>query len=228
MSKRASIVLAVALYSALLLAFLFIRHIAATSSLIVPRQNVGPEMVARNLFEQRFQLLGVPLYRDVTTRVLRHHRSCATVEVVATMFQLTRAGVQWLETPCDVDCVFSAGQWQCAWFECYPDEASRWARHVIQDIRSQRVGFITNEATYPIERRIHELGWDEEDRLRSALDDAAELIASPCYDLDDVANPQLIARLIADYAGRYGFSVEDIQNLEVRQEVEGLLESGDY
>jgi len=55
------------------------------------------------------------------------------------------------------------------------------------------------------------------------LDMATQLIVRGEYWLDEITDPRLIARLIEDYSYQYGFSLDDLQDPEVRKEVERLL-----
>ena len=62
---------------------------------------------------------------------------------------------------------------------------------------------------------------------RQQLDNAARFIATGEYQLGEIKDPRVIARLIEDYSDQYGFGVDDLQDPEVRKEVERLLQSGE-
>lgn len=62
---------------------------------------------------------------------------------------------------------------------------------------------------------------------RQQLDNAARFIATGEYQLGEIKDPRVIARLIRDYSDEYGFSLDDLHDPQVREEVERLLQSGE-
>ena len=217
MSKRKSIVFALAL--------LFFGLVTSSSSCTALDQIMGPGPVAKHAFEQWAVRERMP-HRDVRYEVRTSDGTFATIGVVASLRMVAEA--DWQEYECEIECRNVGGEWRCEGvFHCNFMDVERrrieeanyqWSIHAL----------ISGEYGYYMLAGYLQRGGSREAQAREHLDGVAQLIAAGEYELGEVAEPQLIARLIADYAEKYGFSLDDLQDSQVREEVEHLLESGDY
>jgi hypothetical protein len=197
-----------------------------TSSCAAVDHILGPQAAAQQAFRAWVQRTGSP-YRDMSYQTLTDDGTYAFVRIVGHL--RLSATVDWMEYEATTQCHKVGGLWQCdefLWFA--PTDAER-RQEQLRAAETMARDVIEGRTPYEWLQRIEQTrGERGQQTMRDVLDQAARLIARGEYQLAQVADPQLTAYLIAHYSDEYGFGLDDLEDAPVREQVEQLLEAGEY